>query len=50
MVNVILGLITGVDLSKEQWGKVAELIRLKNLFPFFDCAYQVINNSQCPKF
>jgi len=31
---------TGVDLSKEQWGKVAELIRLKNLFPFFDCAYQ----------
>merc|ERR1719466_476150 len=31
---------TGVDPTKEQWGKIAELIRRKNLFPFFDCAYQ----------
>ena len=31
---------TGVDPSKEQWGKIAELIRRKKLFPFFDCAYQ----------
>merc|ERR1712241_1284862 len=31
---------TGVDPTKEQWAKIAELIRRKNLFPFFDCAYQ----------
>merc|ERR1712012_1168943 len=31
---------TGVDPTKEQWGKIAELIKRKNLFPFFDCAYQ----------
>merc|ERR1719470_434264 len=27
---------TGVDPTKEQWGKIAELIKRKNLFPFFD--------------
>merc|ERR1719239_1604450 len=31
---------TGVDPTKEQWAKIAELIKRKNLFPFFDCAYQ----------
>jgi len=31
---------TGVDLSHEQWGQVADVIRSKKLFPFFDCAYQ----------
>merc|ERR1719210_228831 len=31
---------TGVDPTKEQWGKIAELIKRKELFPFFDCAYQ----------
>jgi len=31
---------TGVDPTKEQWGQIADLIQKKNLFPFFDCAYQ----------
>jgi len=31
---------TGIDPSKEQWGQIADLIKTKNLFPFFDCAYQ----------
>merc|ERR1719150_2870105 len=31
---------TGVDPTKEQWGKIAELMKRKQLFPFFDCAYQ----------
>ena len=31
---------TGVDPTKEQWGKIAELMKRKKLFPFFDCAYQ----------
>ncbi|CAH1785146.1 unnamed protein product [Owenia fusiformis] len=31
---------TGVDPSKEQWAKLAEVIKEKHLFPFFDCAYQ----------
>lgn len=31
---------TGVDPTKEQWKKVAEVVRQKSHFPFFDCAYQ----------
>jgi len=31
---------TGMDLSKEQWAKVADICQEKDLFPFFDCAYQ----------
>jgi len=31
---------TGIDPSKEQWAQIADLIRSKKLFPFFDCAYQ----------
>jgi len=31
---------TGVDPTKEQWKKIADLCEEKNLFPFFDCAYQ----------
>jgi len=31
---------TGVDPSKDQWAKIADVIERKNLFPFFDCAYQ----------
>jgi len=31
---------TGVDPTKEQWKELAELIKRKKLFPFFDCAYQ----------
>jgi len=31
---------TGLDPTKEQWEKIADLCQEKDLFPFFDCAYQ----------
>uniref|UniRef100_A0AC34G2S8 Aspartate aminotransferase n=1 Tax=Panagrolaimus sp. ES5 TaxID=591445 RepID=A0AC34G2S8_9BILA len=31
---------TGMDLTREQWQKIAELIKKKNHFTFFDIAYQ----------
>lgn len=31
---------TGVDFSLEQWQELSELIKKRNLLPFFDCAYQ----------
>lgn len=31
---------TGVDPSQEQWRKIAEVVEKRNLFPFFDTAYQ----------
>jgi len=31
---------TGVDPTKDQWKELAQLIKRKRLFPFFDCAYQ----------
>ncbi|KAI1267034.1 PLP-dependent transferase [Xylariaceae sp. FL1019] len=31
---------TGVDPTLEQWKEIAEIMRQKNHFPFFDCAYQ----------
>ena len=31
---------TGVDPTKEQWKKIAQLCKDKGLFPFFDVAYQ----------
>ncbi|KAG1685240.1 Aspartate aminotransferase, cytoplasmic [Nymphon striatum] len=31
---------TGIDPTKDQWKKIAEVIKEKNHFPFFDCAYQ----------
>ncbi|XP_067938082.1 aspartate aminotransferase, mitochondrial-like [Watersipora subatra] len=31
---------TGVDPSQEQWKEICQLIKSKNLFPFFDMAYQ----------
>ena len=31
---------TGIDPTKEQWIKIADLVEEKKLFPFFDCAYQ----------
>ncbi len=32
---------TGIDPTREQWEKIADVIQEKKLFPFFDCAYQV---------
>ncbi|KAL2887538.1 Aspartate aminotransferase [Ceratocystis lukuohia] len=31
---------TGVDPSQDQWKQISELLKKKNHFPFFDCAYQ----------
>ncbi|KAJ5572886.1 hypothetical protein N7450_009870 [Penicillium hetheringtonii] len=31
---------TGLDPTKDQWEKIADLCESKGLFPFFDCAYQ----------
>ncbi|KAI5777756.1 pyridoxal phosphate-dependent transferase [Geopyxis carbonaria] len=31
---------TGVDPTREQWIKIAEIMKAGKLFPFFDCAYQ----------
>ncbi|KAL1302187.1 hypothetical protein AAFC00_002618 [Neodothiora populina] len=31
---------TGVDPTKEQWKEIAEVMKQKTMFPFFDCAYQ----------
>uniref|UniRef100_A0A7S3V0Z1 Aspartate aminotransferase n=2 Tax=Sar TaxID=2698737 RepID=A0A7S3V0Z1_9STRA len=31
---------TGVDPSHEQWGEILELVKRKNIIPFFDSAYQ----------
>jgi len=31
---------TGVDPTKQQWTEIADLMQKKNLFTFFDCAYQ----------
>ncbi|CAD6189097.1 unnamed protein product [Caenorhabditis auriculariae] len=31
---------TGMDPTKEQWKKIAEVVKRKNLFTFFDIAYQ----------
>lgn len=31
---------TGVDLSKEQWKKISEILKKQRIIPFFDLAYQ----------
>ena len=31
---------TGVDPTQEQWKKIASVMKARNQFPFFDCAYQ----------
>ncbi|KAF1344246.1 aspartate aminotransferase [Delphinella strobiligena] len=31
---------TGVDATKEQWKEIAQIMKRKAHFPFFDCAYQ----------
>ncbi|KIW06147.1 uncharacterized protein PV09_03309 [Verruconis gallopava] len=31
---------TGVDPTQEQWAKIAEVMKQRSLFPFFDTAYQ----------
>ena len=33
---------TGVDPSLEQWKEMSEVIKQRNLLPYFDMAYQVL--------
>ncbi len=33
--------MVGVDPTPEQWKEISKLMREKQLFPFFDMAYQV---------
>lgn len=40
---------TGVDPKPEQWGELSILIKKKNLFPFFDMAYQGFASGDCTK-
>ncbi|XP_014676426.1 PREDICTED: aspartate aminotransferase, mitochondrial-like [Priapulus caudatus] len=38
---------TGVDPKVEQWKEMSKLIKEKNIFPFFDMAYQGFASSDC---
>ncbi|XP_034949996.1 aspartate aminotransferase, mitochondrial isoform X2 [Chelonus insularis] len=40
---------TGVDPKPEQWAELSSLIKKKNLFPFFDMAYQGFASGDCAK-
>jgi len=40
---------TGMDPSEEQWRRIAEVVREKNHFPFFDCAYQGFSTGDLEK-
>lgn len=32
---------TGCDPTAEEWKRIADVVEQRNLFPLFDCAYQV---------
>lgn len=38
---------TGVDPTREQWTQVAQIFKERNLFAFFDCAYQGFAVREC---
>lgn len=38
---------TGVDPNQEQWKELSEVIKKKNLLPFFDMAYQGFASGDC---
>lgn len=40
---------TGIDPTKEQWEKIADVIQEKKLFPFFDSAYQGFASGELDK-
>lgn len=40
---------TGVDPKPEQWAELSELVKKRNLFPFFDMAYQGFASGDCVK-
>ncbi|CAL1286234.1 unnamed protein product, partial [Larinioides sclopetarius] len=40
---------TGIDPSKDQWMRIADVMQERRLFPFFDCAYQGIASGDLEK-
>lgn len=40
---------TGVDPNPEQWAELSKLIKKRNLYPFFDMAYQGFASGDCNK-
>ncbi|KAK0087075.1 hypothetical protein PV325_001803 [Microctonus aethiopoides] len=40
---------TGVDPKPQQWAELSALIKKKNIFPFFDMAYQGFASGDCAK-
>lgn len=40
---------TGVDPNPEQWSELSQLIKKRNLYPFFDMAYQGFASGDCNK-
>lgn len=40
---------TGVDPNPEQWAELSRLIKQKNIYPFFDMAYQGFASGDCAK-
>jgi len=40
---------TGMDPTQEQWKQIADIIRERKLFPFFDCAYQGFSTGDLDK-
>jgi aspartate aminotransferase len=40
---------TGMDPTMDQWKQIAEVVKSKGLFPFFDCAYQGFSSGDVDK-
>jgi aspartate aminotransferase len=40
---------TGMDPTQDQWKEIANIIRAKKLFPYFDCAYQGFSSGDLAK-
>lgn len=40
---------TGVDPKMEQWKEISDLVKKRNLFPFFDMAYQGFASGDCDR-
>lgn len=40
---------TGVDPKPDQWAELSNLIKKRNLYPFFDMAYQGFASGSCDR-
>jgi aspartate/tyrosine/aromatic aminotransferase len=48
VMNPKLYMHTGVDPTAEQWKEISKLMKEKQLFPFFDMAYQACSPALLP--